>query len=100
MAPGRDGAGPGRRARIGGGTLVAAGAVVRPGTVVPAGVLVAGVPGRVVRELTSSDKKALVDTATPYVDRAGPSSHCGLDRACLTSRANLPSDPVNMAVDS
>jgi carbonic anhydrase/acetyltransferase-like protein (isoleucine patch superfamily) len=58
------------RARIGGGTMVAAGAVVTPGTVVPAGVLVAGVPGRVVRELTSSDKERLVGTATRYVARA------------------------------
>jgi carbonic anhydrase/acetyltransferase-like protein (isoleucine patch superfamily) len=59
------------RARVGGGSLVAAGAVVPPGTVVPDGVLVAGVPGRVVRELTSSDKKMLVGTATRYVARAG-----------------------------
>jgi carbonic anhydrase/acetyltransferase-like protein (isoleucine patch superfamily) len=41
------------RARIGAGTLVAAGTVIRPGQQVPAGVLVAGVPGRIVRELTS-----------------------------------------------
>jgi carbonic anhydrase/acetyltransferase-like protein (isoleucine patch superfamily) len=59
------------RARIGGGTMVAAGAVVLPGTVVPPGVLVAGVPGRVVRELASSDKELLADTAARYVARAG-----------------------------
>ncbi len=59
------------RARIGGGSLVAAGTVVRAGTVVPAGVLVAGVPGRVVRELTSSESKTLTDTAAHYVARAG-----------------------------
>jgi carbonic anhydrase/acetyltransferase-like protein (isoleucine patch superfamily) len=59
------------RARIGGGTLVAAGAVVLSGTVVPDGVLVAGVPGRVVRELASSDKELLADTAARYVARAG-----------------------------
>src|SRR5437868_7164838 len=38
-------------ARVGAGTLVAAGALVGPGKRIPAGVLVAGVPGRVVREL-------------------------------------------------
>ncbi len=59
------------RARIGGGTMVAAGAVVTPGTVLPPGVLVAGVPGRVVRELTSSDKERLAGTATGYIGRAG-----------------------------
>jgi carbonic anhydrase/acetyltransferase-like protein (isoleucine patch superfamily) len=59
------------RARIGGGSLVAAGAVVPPGTVVPAGVLVAGVPGRVVRDLTDSDKELLAGTAARYVARAG-----------------------------
>jgi carbonic anhydrase/acetyltransferase-like protein (isoleucine patch superfamily) len=59
------------RARIGAGSLIAAGAVVRAGTIVPAGVLVAGVPGRVVRELTNSDKETLASTATHYVARAG-----------------------------
>jgi carbonic anhydrase/acetyltransferase-like protein (isoleucine patch superfamily) len=58
------------RARIGSGSLIAAGAVVPPGTVVPAGVLVAGVPGRVVRELTSSDRQLLAGTATRYLPRA------------------------------
>jgi carbonic anhydrase/acetyltransferase-like protein (isoleucine patch superfamily) len=58
------------RARVGAGSLVAAGAVVPPGTVVPAGVLVAGVPGRVLRELTNSDKELLTGTATRYVARA------------------------------
>ena len=44
------------RAWIGAGSLVAAGTVIRPGQKVPAGVLVAGVPGRVVRELTDADR--------------------------------------------
>ena len=43
-------------ARIGAGSLVAAGAVVLPGREVPPGVLFAGVPGRVVRELTDADR--------------------------------------------
>ncbi len=49
------------RARIGEGSLVAAGAVIRPGQQVPAGVLVAGVPGRIVRELTEEDRRAFAD---------------------------------------
>jgi carbonic anhydrase/acetyltransferase-like protein (isoleucine patch superfamily) len=59
------------RARIGAGTLVAAGTVVRPGATVPAGVLMAGVPGRVVRELTDEDRLSFADTSQHYVERAG-----------------------------
>jgi carbonic anhydrase/acetyltransferase-like protein (isoleucine patch superfamily) len=58
------------RARIGAGTLVAAGTVIRPGQQVPAGVLVAGVPGRVVRELTDEDRATFVTTSGQYVARA------------------------------
>src|SRR3984957_7915481 len=46
-------------ARIGDGSLVAAGAVVPPGRQIPAGLLGAGVPGRVVRELTDDDRFVL-----------------------------------------
>jgi carbonic anhydrase/acetyltransferase-like protein (isoleucine patch superfamily) len=58
------------RARIGAGSLIAAGAVIPPGTSVPAGVLVAGVPGRVIRELTTADRATFEDTAGRYVVRA------------------------------
>jgi carbonic anhydrase/acetyltransferase-like protein (isoleucine patch superfamily) len=58
------------RARIGAGSLVAAGTVVRPGQQIPPGVLVAGVPGRVVRELTDADRATFADTAIGYVRRA------------------------------
>lgn len=57
-------------ARIGAGALVAAGTVIRPRQQVPADVLVAGVPGRVVRELTDSDRASFADTAARYVTRA------------------------------
>ena len=42
-------------ARIGAGSLIAAGAVVPQGTVVPPGSLVAGVPGKVRRELSADE---------------------------------------------
>jgi carbonic anhydrase/acetyltransferase-like protein (isoleucine patch superfamily) len=58
------------RARIGAGSLVAAGAVVTPGTSIPPGVLVAGVPGRIVRDLTDSDRQVFAGTAARYVARA------------------------------
>lgn len=58
------------RARVGAGSLVAAGAVVLAGSVVPPGVLYAGVPGRVVRELTQADQDRMVQTALRYAQRA------------------------------
>ncbi|HUB37904.1 MAG TPA: gamma carbonic anhydrase family protein [Streptosporangiaceae bacterium] len=57
-------------ARVGAGSLVAAGAVVPPGTVVPGGVLAAGVPCRIVRELTDADRAKFAGTAGRYVERA------------------------------
>ena len=57
-------------ARIGARSLVAAGAVVLPGAVVPAGVLYAGVPGRVIRELTGEDYKRFDRTPERYAERA------------------------------
>ena len=58
------------RARVGAGSLVAAGTVVRPGQEIPPGVLVAGVPGRVVRELTDGDRLTFANTAAQYMRRA------------------------------
>ena len=57
-------------ARVGAGTLVAAGAVVLPGTTIPADVLYAGVPGRVVRELTDADRQRFGGAPDRYVRRA------------------------------
>jgi carbonic anhydrase/acetyltransferase-like protein (isoleucine patch superfamily) len=56
-------------ARIGPGSLVAAGTVVLPGREVPAGVLYAGVPGRVVRDLTDADLRRFADAPDRYVAR-------------------------------
>jgi carbonic anhydrase/acetyltransferase-like protein (isoleucine patch superfamily) len=57
-------------ARIGAGTLIAAGAVVGPGKRIPAGVLVAGVPGKIIRELTDKDRAGFAQTVDGYVKRA------------------------------
>jgi carbonic anhydrase/acetyltransferase-like protein (isoleucine patch superfamily) len=57
-------------ARVGAGTLVAAGAVVPPRTTLPPGVLAAGVPCRIVRELTESDRQIFAETAARYVQHA------------------------------
>ncbi|ASU82074.1 gamma carbonic anhydrase family protein [Nocardiopsis gilva YIM 90087] len=53
-------------ARVGAGALVAAGALVPPGKTVPAGTLWAGVPGKVIRELTDSDREVFADTPEKY----------------------------------
>lgn len=55
---------------IGAGSLVAAGAVVPPRTSVPPGVLAAGVPCRIVRDLTDADRQQFAETAANYVLRA------------------------------
>ncbi|HUZ55855.1 MAG TPA: gamma carbonic anhydrase family protein [Streptosporangiaceae bacterium] len=57
-------------ARIGARSLVAAGTVVLGGAVVPAGVLYAGVPGRVIRELTDEDYARFEGTPQRYAQRA------------------------------
>ena len=57
-------------ARIGAGSLVAAGAVIRPGQQVPPGVLAAGVPGRVIRDLTDDDRRMIGQTPGNYLRRA------------------------------
>jgi carbonic anhydrase/acetyltransferase-like protein (isoleucine patch superfamily) len=57
-------------ARVGAGSLIAAGAVVLPGHHIPPGVLFAGVPGRVVRELKDADRERITRTWQGYVDRA------------------------------
>lgn len=46
-------------AHIGQGTIVAAGAVIPEGMNVPAGVIIAGVPGRVRRDITDADRARL-----------------------------------------
>lgn len=57
-------------ARIGAGTLVAAGTVVPPGRKIPPGVLIAGIPGRIVRELTDEDRASFAATPGNYMAKA------------------------------
>jgi carbonic anhydrase/acetyltransferase-like protein (isoleucine patch superfamily) len=57
-------------ARVGPRAVVAAGSVVKEGFVVPEGTLVAGVPARVVRQLTEEEKQRLLQSAKNYIDYA------------------------------
>ncbi|WP_373695189.1 gamma carbonic anhydrase family protein [Actinomycetospora aeridis] len=53
-------------ATIGRGSVVAAGAVVSQGVTVPAGSLVAGVPGKVRREVTDDEQNMIALSAATY----------------------------------
>ena len=55
-------------ARVGAGALVAAGALVREGVVVPPGVLFAGLPGKVLRELTPEESARAAANSLSYVE--------------------------------
>lgn len=54
--------------RVGRHCLIAAGSVVRENTVIPDGVLVAGVPAKVVRQLEDEEKHTLERSAKNYLD--------------------------------
>lgn len=51
---------------VGTGSLIAAGAVVLEGQVIPPGSLVAGLPGKVRRELSSEEREAIRTNAAHY----------------------------------
>ena len=55
---------------VGEGALIAAGALVREGVEVPPNTLFAGVPGRVIRELSEDDRARVAATAPHYVEYA------------------------------
>lgn len=52
---------------IGDGAVIGAGAVVTPGTKVPAGALVLGIPGKVVREVSESDRQMALRVPNSYL---------------------------------
>jgi len=56
---------------VGAGSMVAAGAVVLEGAQIPPGSLVAGVPGKVRRQLTEEEQAGIVDNAQRYVTLTG-----------------------------
>jgi carbonic anhydrase/acetyltransferase-like protein (isoleucine patch superfamily) len=55
-------------ARIGEGSIIAAGAVITEQTVIPPNSLVAGVPGKVRRTLGDADRELILKYAQNYLD--------------------------------
>ncbi len=55
-------------ARIGAGSIIAAGAVIPEHTIIPPRSLVAGVPGKVRRQLGGSDRELILKYARNYLD--------------------------------
>ncbi len=55
-------------ARIGEGSIIAAGAVVPEQTVIPPRSLIAGVPGKIRRELGDTDREMILNYARNYLD--------------------------------
>lgn len=53
---------------VGRGSMIAAGAVVLEGAQIPAGSLVAGVPGKVRRELTADEQAGVLENARRYTE--------------------------------
>lgn len=63
---------------VGEGAIVAAGAVVPPGMEVPPGKLVAGVPAKIIRDVTPEERQGITDSAKRYIELAlsyGDPSH-------------------------
>jgi len=56
------------RARVGRYSIIAAGTVLPEGQQVPEGVLVAGVPGKVRRDLSEEERAAIERNAATYVE--------------------------------
>ena len=58
-------------ARVGPFALVAAGAVVTMGMIIPEGALAAGVPAKIIRTLSDEERKFLITSAQNYIDYVG-----------------------------
>jgi carbonic anhydrase/acetyltransferase-like protein (isoleucine patch superfamily) len=64
------------RCRIGSGSIVGAGALVPEGVQIPPNSLVLGVPGKVVRETTESERQKIAASAVGY-QRLAEAHRCG-----------------------
>lgn len=61
---------------VGEGSLVAAGCVVKENFTVPPGVLVAGVPGKIIRDLSEEEIKRVASTSGNYVKYVSEYREC------------------------
>lgn len=60
---------------VGNGSVIGAGAVVTEGMQVPAGSVVVGIPGKVIKPATEDQKKHILANAATYVELAGEYAH-------------------------
>lgn len=56
---------------VGEGCLIGAGSLIPPGMQIPTGSLVMGVPGKIIRQLSSEDKKQMIHGWQNYIGYAG-----------------------------
>ena len=56
------------RVRVGAGSIVGAGALCTEGMQIPAGSLVVGIPGRVLREVRPEERERIRNTVASYLD--------------------------------
>lgn len=78
---------------VGRGSMVAAGAVVLEGAQIPPGSLVAGVPGKVRRELTDQERAGVRENARHYTELTATHRAAGEARAAVLSPQKENSDP-------
>ncbi len=83
--------------RVGRGCLIGAGAVLAPGVEVPDGMVVMGVPGKVIRPVTEEERQAMADGADEYLRLARLHIEQGHDR-CV--QAWPGGDPAATAAQS
>jgi carbonic anhydrase/acetyltransferase-like protein (isoleucine patch superfamily) len=62
---------------IGDGSVIGAGAVVTEGMNVPAGSVVVGIPGKIIKKATEEQQKHILANADSYVKLAGEYAHHG-----------------------
>jgi carbonic anhydrase/acetyltransferase-like protein (isoleucine patch superfamily) len=62
-------------AKVGSGSLIGAGAVVTEGTEVPPGSVVVGIPGKVLKQTTDTQKEYILSNARSYVQLATEYAH-------------------------
>lgn len=81
-------------ARVGCDSLIGAGALIPQGVTIPDGSLVVGLPGKVVRSLTESERNECLDSARRYLKHAQDYLEAGI----FVYGNNLPQNPYYVSL--